>query len=299
MTALLLVRYGELTLKSPPVRREFERALRRNVLEQFVAAGLTCRLRTDFGHLYVEAESAPQALPILRRVFGVTSASEVVEVPTDRAAITAATLALAEPVLHTGSRFAIRARRTGQHPFTSQELAAELGGDVLERLASFELVVDLEHPDVEIAVEVRDARTYLSIGRSPGPGGLPLGVAGHIVALVDGRRAALGAYLMMKRGCRCALVPTAAGRPFVDGVLRRFDPHARVSETAESFPLAESAVQTLAEATRADGIVLPLDIDGYAAQRERWGDRVLFSPTVGLTDEEVELRWHAVEALAG
>ncbi|HEY6239168.1 MAG TPA: THUMP domain-containing protein [Thermoplasmata archaeon] len=299
MAAVILVRYGELALKSAPVRREFERMLRRNVLDQFAAAGEACRLRSDHGHLYVEADDGPRAIRLLRRVFGVTSVSEVIEVPTDRAAIRDAALSAIAPHLSEGRRFAVRARRTGQHAFTSQQLGADLGGDILERFAGLHLKVDLETPEVELSVEVRDARTYLSTGRQTGPGGLPLGVAGRVVALVDGPRGALGAYLLMKRGCRCALVPTPAGVPLIDAVLRRFDPHLTVTAIAPGTDEADPMLSQIADGSHADGVVLPLTIDEFASARERWGDRVIFSPTVGLTDEEVEGRWRAAEQLAG
>ncbi|MCI4355049.1 MAG: THUMP domain-containing protein, partial [Thermoplasmata archaeon] len=169
MAALLLVRYGELALKSPPVRREFERTLRHNVLEHFLAAGETCRLRSDHGHLYVEADDAERAIRILCRIFGVTSVSRVVEVATDRDAIREASIAMADALLTEGRSFAVRARRTGQHPFTSQELAASVGSDLLDRFADRHLRVDLDHPEVELFVEVRDARTYLYLDRSVGP----------------------------------------------------------------------------------------------------------------------------------
>ncbi|MCI4317693.1 MAG: tRNA 4-thiouridine(8) synthase ThiI, partial [Thermoplasmata archaeon] len=84
MPGVLLVRYGELALKSPPVRREFERTLQRNLLEQFVTDGLTCRIRSDRGHFYVEADDGDRAIAAVCRVFGVTSASLVGEAPTDR-----------------------------------------------------------------------------------------------------------------------------------------------------------------------------------------------------------------------
>ena len=87
MAELLLIRYGELALKSPPVRREFERQLRRNILDLFVAEGQLGRLRADHGHLYAEVAEAPAAIRVLCRVFGITSVSRVVEVPTDRARI--------------------------------------------------------------------------------------------------------------------------------------------------------------------------------------------------------------------
>lgn len=292
------MRYGELALKSAPVRREFERALQRNVVEQFAAAGLACRLRSDFGHLYVEADAAAPALQVLRRVFGVTSVSEVVDVPAELSAIVTASLPLVDGLLSPGRSFAVRARRTGQHSFTSQQLAADVGSGLLDHFTDRQLRVDLSHPEVELFVEVRDRRAYLSTGRVVGPGGLPLGVAGRVVALVDGPRGALGAYLLMKRGCRCALVPTTEGQSYVDRVLRRFDPKVTVGPVAATTEAADQELRGLADEGRADGIVLPLLVEDYAVAKPTWGDRVLFSPTVGLSDEEVDDRWRAVEQLA-
>ena len=298
MSDLLLVRYGELALKSAPVRREFERTLRRNLIAQFLENGVACRVRSDRGHLYVEVEDAERGVAIARRVFGVTSVSRARELPTDRAGIAAAMLEMADPVLRPGSRFAVRARRTGQHEFTSQEIAGDLGGAVLERWPDRHLKVDLEHPEVELHVEVRGPKTYLYTGRQAGPGGLPLGVAGSVVALIDGRRGALGAYLMMKRGCRCAFVSRGVGRALAEGVLLRLDPKARLSPPGGEGEDPAPALRALAEATHADGIVLPLTVDEFPAARAAWGEAVVFSPTVGLTEEEVDARWNAVEALA-
>lgn len=292
------MRYGELALKSAPVRREFERTLQRNILDQFAAAGLACRLRADAGHLYVEAEAAEPAVRLIRRVFGVTSVSEVIEVPADPATIIAESLRMVDPLLTEGRRFAIRARRTGQHPFTSQQLAGEVGGAVLERFRERAPKVDLDHPEVELFIEVRDRRAYLSTGREAGPGGLPLGVAGRVIALVDGHRGALGAYLLMKRGCRCGLVPTADASTLATEVLRRFDPKVAIADPARDRIAAGDELRRLADAAKADGIVLPLTIDDYPDAKAQWGDRVVFSPTVGLTDEEVASRWLAVEHLA-
>lgn len=296
MVDLLLVRYGELALKSPPVRREFEGALRRNILDQFLREGLAGRIRSDRGHLYVETEDGERAVRLLRRVFGVTSVSLATDVPSDPAVISARLLELAEPRLRPGIRFAVRARRTGQHPFTSQQLAGDLGGALLERFADRQLKVDLSHPEVELFVEVRGPRTYLYFDRTAGPGGLPLGVAGHLVALVDGPRGALGAFFMMKRGCRVALVVVPAGVPFVEETLLRFDPAARVER---SVPEADwtSSVTRVAEEFHADGVVLPIPVEEYDRYRSAWGNRVLFSPTVGLSDQEVEDRWKSVAEL--
>ena len=299
MAQQLLVRYGELALKSPPVRREFESALRRNIVQQFVHAGAELRLRSDRGHLYAEVADAAAGIRLLRRVFGVTSVSAVEEVPTDRAVLRARFLELAGPKLPAGVSFAVRARRTGSHDFTSQELGRDLGSDVLEAFAERNLKVDLTHPAVELFVEVRGPRSYLYFDRYSGPGGLPLGVAGRLVALVDGERGALGAFLMMKRGCRVAMVVPPSGEPLVESVLRRFDPELRVEKAPTDASELRSVLDTAVHAVRAEGIVLPLVVEEYPAAREAWGETVLFSPTVGLSDPEVADRWQAVVALAG
>ncbi len=296
VSTVLLIRYGELALKSPPVRREFETALRRNLLAQFLAAGVACRVRSDRGHLYAEVDHPEAAARVACRVFGVTSVSPAEEIPTDRAGIRERLLGMAKELLGPGQSFAIRARRTGRHDFTSQELAAELGAAVLERWPELGLRVDLDDPDRELSVEVRGPRTYLYVERRAGPGGLPLGVAGPVVALVDGPRGGLGAYLMMKRGCRCALVAAgASGAPMAE-VLARFDP-AVLRRSAEP-EAADSTLEAVAGDARAEAVVLPIAVDEFPSARARWGDRPVFSPTVGLSEEEIELRWRAIEELA-
>lgn len=297
MGKLLLVRYGELALKSPPVRREFESTLRRNILDEFVREGLPGRVRSDRGHLYVETDDAERGENLVRHIFGVTSVSRVEDVPSDPAVIRERLLELAEPRLRPGARFAVRARRTGQHPFTSQELAGDLGAAVLERFADRGLKVDLGRPEVELFVEVRGPRTYLSFDRVAGPGGLPLGVAGHLVALVNGHRGALGAFLMMKRGCRVALVVLPEGEPLVREALSRFDPAVRTKSASADGEAWVPVLATLAEETHADGVVLPIAVEEYARFAGPWGNRVVFSPTVGLTDEEVDARWKSIVAL--
>ncbi len=297
MAELLLVRYGELALKSAPVRREFEHALRRNILDLFVREGVEGRIRSDRGHLYVETDDAEKGARIVRRVFGVTSVSRVEEVPSEPDAIRTRLLELASPRLLPGRSFAVRARRTGQHPFTSQQLAGDLGAAVLSAFSDRSLTVDLQHPEVELFVEVRGPRTYLSFDRFDGPGGLPLGVAGHLVALVDGPRGALGAFVMMKRGCRVGLVVLPAGEPYAYSTLVRFDPSIRTRPAPPTVEGWVPVIADLAEDARADGVVLPIPVEEHSQFLGQWGSRVLFSPTVGMSDQEVEDRWKSVTAL--
>jgi hypothetical protein len=61
---------------------------------------------------------------------------------------------------------------------------------------------------------------------------------------------------------------------------------------------SDAQLRSLLQETQADGVVLPLTVDEFPAARASFGETVVFSPTVGLTDEEVDRRWHRVAELA-
>jgi thiamine biosynthesis protein ThiI len=87
---------------------------------------------------------------------------------------------------------------------TSVELNRALGAFVLERAATR---VDLEHPEVEIVVEVLPDEAFVSLDRRPGPGGLPVGSGGTVAALLSGGiDSPVAAWRMLKRGCRVVFV---------------------------------------------------------------------------------------------
>ena len=67
--------------------------------------------------------------------------------------------------------------------------------------------VDLDHAELVISVEIAPGAAYCYIGREAGPGGLPTGTAGRVVALLSGGiDSPVAAWRMMKRGCHVTLV---------------------------------------------------------------------------------------------
>lgn len=194
---LILVRLAaELTIKSRRTRASFLRRLEGNVRDALADAGLTPRIESMWGRLFVRAPAAV-AVPILSRVFGVSSLSVVeVAVPADLDAIVRAGEDRFEESVR-GRHFAVRARRVGTHAFSSHDIEVQLGSALLPHSAG----VRLDDPDVTVHVEVRDRTAYLFSGRVPGAGGLPLGVEGRAVALLSGGfDSAVAAWLMLKRG---------------------------------------------------------------------------------------------------
>ncbi|MEN6518896.1 MAG: tRNA uracil 4-sulfurtransferase ThiI [Methanospirillum sp.] len=188
-----LVRYAEVFLKSDPVRRNWERVLAHAIERRMPDVAV----RIERGRLWATGPVDPD---VLRRIFGVASFSEAVFSPLDDLDEAALAYADAHGIGEAAS-FAVRVKRSGKHAFRSPQKAADLGGVILE--AHPDLRVDLGCPDFELFVEIRDDRCYLYHEVVAGPGGLPEGVEGTLVALFSGGiDSPVAAYMMMRRGCR-------------------------------------------------------------------------------------------------
>ncbi|MEN6609740.1 MAG: tRNA uracil 4-sulfurtransferase ThiI [Methanoregulaceae archaeon] len=193
MASRWIIRYSEIFLKSDPVRRKWENTLLDNIL----AVQPGCTGWTERGRLWIEGDVDPDRL---RKVFGIVSFSRVEIHPL--ADLPEAILVYAgEHGIATAKSFAIRVKRVGKHDFNSQDKARDLGSIVWEAFPH--LRVDLEDPDKELFVQIRDETCYLYDAVEKGAGGIPLGVEGTLVALVSGGiDSPVAAYMMMKRGCR-------------------------------------------------------------------------------------------------
>jgi tRNA uracil 4-sulfurtransferase len=185
---------GEITTKGRRTRSRFQKRLVENVRDALESSGASCRLRSDWSRLYVRSD-LPADRP-LAHVFGIGTFSP----------LEAECGAELDEIVEVGRRtfggrvagraFAVRARRAGQHPFSSQDVMRELGA-ALGTAAR----VDLSHPEVEVFVEVRDERALLYSSRLAGAGGLPLGVEGRAVCLLSGGfDSAVAAWMMLRRG---------------------------------------------------------------------------------------------------
>jgi thiamine biosynthesis protein ThiI len=138
-----------------------------------------------------------------REVFGVANLALAERVPSTLDAIKAAVGRLIEP--REFESFRITARRAFKtYPLTSTELNRELGTFVLARAKTR---VDLEQPALNIHVEVLPREAFVYTEREPGPGGLPVGASGTVLALLSGGiDSPVAAWRMMKRGCRVLFV---------------------------------------------------------------------------------------------
>src|SRR5688572_3284768 len=205
----VLVRFGESGIKSARVSRAMVVRLRRNLLEALLRSGSEGDVKALGSRLWMVGPDLSRLLRAATHTFGVVSASpcEVVPATVDSISAGASRLALERP----WATFAIRATREGKHPFTSQDLAAQVGSAVWRaaQAAGRTPKVDLGKPDLEVHVDVRQDRAYLSTESREGPGGIPISTQGTVVMLLSDANSFVSAWLLMRRGC--SLIPVHAG----------------------------------------------------------------------------------------
>ncbi len=275
---VLLVRFGEIALKSRYVRRQLRDRLVANIQDLFAAEQVECITEADEARVYVHADDIDRARGILLRVFGIVSISPAAEAHGDAGALTTLAMEEARRALEPGTTFAIRARRVGTHPFTSTDLAREIGRAVLE--AHPDARVDLTHPQVEIHVEVRENRGFVFREIWPGPGGLPLGSQGRALALVDGEAGLVAAWMGMKRGCRI-VVAAPRGSTEADP-LRRWDAHLKMLDLGDP-----GHVEELVRLARADAVFMGTRGTAFTPGGRPRVDVPVFEPVIGLLDDEI------------
>jgi thiamine biosynthesis protein ThiI len=275
---VILVRFGELALKSRYVRRQLRDRLVANIQDRFAAEGVECVTESDEARVYVHTADPLRARGLLARVFGIVSMSPAAESKSDLDAVRGLAVAEANSALIAGRSFAVRPRRTGTHPFSSQDIARDVGAAILA--ANPGTRVDLDEPDVEVHIEVRRNRAFVFRDIWAGPGGLPLGSQGRALALVDGDAGMVAAWMGMKRGCRVVVAAPDEG-PRVDA-LRRWDTHLKVLRATSVGDL-----DALVRIARADAVFLGTRWDAFGEGSRPRVDVPVFEPTLGLLDDEV------------
>lgn len=206
--ALFLIRYGEIALKSAPVRRKMEKILMHNIRTAFAKEKTPCSIKKSFGRIFLETHQPQKAKKVLKRVFGIVSFSPCFSCTSGMEEIKA--LALKRARTKKFTTFAIKTHRLGVHDFTSQDINIQVG-DVIR--TTLKKRVDLTHPQKTFFIEIRDKITYLYTEKIPCLGGMPLGSTGIIVTLLESREDLLAAWLFMRRGC--VILPVTDKKSFV------------------------------------------------------------------------------------
>ncbi|MDP2497283.1 MAG: tRNA uracil 4-sulfurtransferase ThiI [Candidatus Palauibacterales bacterium] len=186
---------GEVTTKSNRTRRRFHRRLVENLRDALSDVEGEVEIERRWSRLFVRGPDRSILEP-LGRVFGLSTYSEIEGLcpPQLDAIVECGEQLFGERVK--GRRFAVKARRSGEHDFDSYDVQRDLGA-ALNPGAE----VDLDHPEVTVHVEVREDRAYLYSEKVESGRGLPLGVQGRALALISGGfDSVVAAWMTMRRG---------------------------------------------------------------------------------------------------
>ena len=193
----ILVRYGELSTKGKNKKDFIMRLLTnvKNALCEF--KGLTYERTHDRLYILLNGENAEAVADVLQHVFGISSFSFAIRIPSDIDKIIETGFTVAKN--STATTFKIETRRSDKHfPMISDEINRAVAGEILRNTA---LKVNVKQPDLRIQIEIHEQFTYVMTGRIPGAGGYPVGVGGKAVVMLSGGiDSPIAAYLTMKRG---------------------------------------------------------------------------------------------------
>jgi len=209
----LVAHYHEIGLKGRN-RNFFEEALVRNMRRAVRGTGYL-KLRAGFGRVVVDMKEdgdIDAAAERVARLFGVAyiGAGKRVALNMDAIADAALDLIRAESF----DAFQVRARRThSAFDRTSSQINVEIGQRIVDATGGR---VDLKHADATVHIELFGSACVVYRRRVRGPGGLPTGVSGKMLALLSGGiDSPVAAWRMARRGADVEFVHFH-GQPFTD-----------------------------------------------------------------------------------
>ena len=197
-----LIKYAEIGLKGKN-RSYFEDCLVNQVRENLSHLG-DYHVRKEQGRIYVDCPDGydyDDTVDCLSNIFGIVGFMPVMEIEsTNWDDICKMTVEFVEESFEkkdfTFKMFCKRGDKS--YPKTSPEIAADLGGVILDHFPG--LSVDVLHPEKSITVEVR-SHAYIYSDGYKGVGGMPVGCNGKAMLLLSGGiDSPVAGYMIAKRG---------------------------------------------------------------------------------------------------
>lgn len=195
----ILIRYGEMGLKSKKKKPFFEKKLVTAFKHAFRINGITeFRVQNFLSRFIIHTDHIDEVSNVLKRIPGVQSFSPAYNFGFESLDdIVNELKPLLEPLV-AGKTYCVKCKRVGNHPFSSMDASAKLGGELNDVSAG----VEFKTPDIRIDLEIRDKFCYVFVGKIDGIGGLPPGTGGRALCLFSGGiDSPVAAFEMLKRGC--------------------------------------------------------------------------------------------------
>jgi adenylyl- and sulfurtransferase ThiI len=199
----IIIRYGEIALKSEETRRRFENVLINNIKNALFQKKITGDIKKERGRIFFNTEQIEESIKILKRIFGIISISIAFKTKSDMDSISHIVKEISKNNLNKETSFALRVTRTGNHDFSSQDVAIKIGNDIVNLTKA---KVNLDKPDFEIFIEIRNQYSYIFREKINCLGGMPISTQGNVLSLVNDEKSLLAAWYILRRGCYITFV---------------------------------------------------------------------------------------------
>lgn len=204
---LVLIRYAEIWLKSQKVKIRMLKYLMNNIKNILKRKGIPFnkyQISKDSSRVFFffNNKDIPNAINILKNAFGVHSISPAIRTSNNLKNIIERAIEVAKDVLEKNDTFALRVKRSGNHSYTSIEVAQIVGKAIIDNFPNHNLKVNLTQPKKQIFIEVRGDFTYIfsQVIKSKW-GGLPIEPQKKMLVMDIGRlNDLIAGFLLLRRG---------------------------------------------------------------------------------------------------
>ena len=218
-----ILRFGEIGLKSRVVRRQFTRALKKNMQSQSFSANINLNQdRIETMDVVTSDSTKEEVESLLSHVLGVVAIDpiELISEQLDPSHVAKIILSK-DPRLGEKRTFGVRVRRVGEKSeWGSQSYARAIGSSMWDLDNC--LKVDLTNPDQWVRLVISPDKVWLMGERIEGPGGLPPGVQGNVLSRIVDESTLMSTFLIMRRGSR--VIPIEDSKEEYIQILKRWDP---------------------------------------------------------------------------
>ncbi|MDJ0975738.1 MAG: tRNA uracil 4-sulfurtransferase ThiI [Planctomycetota bacterium] len=195
----IVIHYAEVGLKGGN-RHQFERRLQDRVRQGLKSAGLERKVSHRDRRLVVQAEpGAEQAriIAVATRIPGVAHVMPAMRTEPELEALKAAAVTLLADA--PAGTFKVESRRSDKSfPLTSIQVSQAVGSHIADHAHR---VADVHTPDITVRVHIGPREAFISAHRIPGPGGLPVGSATHMLGMLSGGLdSPVAIWKMLRRG---------------------------------------------------------------------------------------------------
>ena len=290
MEKVIVVRYGEIGLKSYWVRREFEKRLMDNISRALLENKIEIEKIKQIGaRIYIWCDKINKALKILKNVFGIVSYSPAFIIKTDLNEMKKMAVKLFRK--SGGKKFRITTRRRfKQFPLTSMQISSKIGEYVIEKTGA---KVDLEKYDTNISFEVVDKKnTFAFYEFLRGWGGLPIGTQGKVLCVVSSKKESwVNAWLMARRGCEIVL---AGIKPNLKKYASKFEKKYYFFENELNFydvSKSKSHIERIIDVAKLENVKAIVVCNKDIGKFESKTDLLIFYPSLGYPTKKINEIW--------